>query len=1031
MKNLKKVILKAAALAIAILPMMTSCYDDSSIWDKFDDIEHRLDSLENSLNEQFQALNSLIDGKTTITSCETNKDGSYAITLSNGVKFTALHEGADCSSLVSVIDVKGIKCWATYDANGNLIALTDDANEPIPVINDYRANVEVLVEDGIYYLVIDGKKYMTGYDTEDIVQVFSSCTPLKDASGNIYAMTFTFGEGLKVTVAVDGYNGIIFKLPGIQGSNTVVSEYFISYEDTQSLLVTMSGVVDYVMQIPDGWRVEERLDTYNEDIYIDITAPSAEAIKAGAAVISGHLKVVSVLHGGKAAVSKVSLSADPFKVFDISGSKAVIEPYEGVQKFVYGLTKLEEYDEASLLQTVSSLLKSSGDAPKGFGIAEDAVSVLHSETLGSKLENTSYVFWAIPAMYSEGEDGGFYVKEGMFHTHEITGVSVEISNPVEYLYDADITVGISGADMIYAGTSLKSDRLIEDIVYQINNGIIEPFPAQELYEGPASEFPTKEANRYVDFLPANDYVTWVVAVEDGKTTYTANDVYYKEFRTKNIVPGSSLTATLGEPAVTRSEIEVSIEAEGADLICYAFLPKTDGERISTLDNDTKAEFILDRDDCVYVKGSEATAYIEKVKPNTTMWLYALPVSKDGKHGEVSNIKATTEKMEYNDLTISVNATEIGANNAVFQIDVTGGEATEFIYWIGKRIDPFWANESYLGGTKNNAQQYMALYPEDENIAKCMSKYGPVSDEGTLSVDNLTMNTEYIIMVLAKDASGLYSKGGYKMITTLSANLGNIVRTGSEQWNAAKEQVNIDWIESMFKKSGNSNMFSDYALNFSCPSDYTAYVICGNKDYYEDPQFFTAIEDVMIDIEKYASRRYDSPIITYDSNGELMSEPDWYDNNGKKNPGTLMNVCEFNVHGVPGRGFVTYFASTHDEGNCPAWEAGSCPNYTRAQKMIEERCSLEYWKEKFRSMGITNEESLTKNAQAYLEAYKPYYEGKEPILFVNTGEPLVISCHEATGPNDAGEVEDDVIVMLKDAAGNYFEPMYFQVPNLFK
>ena len=67
----------------------------------------------------------------------------------------------------------------------------------------------------------------------------------------------------------------------------------------------------------------------------------------------------------------------------------------------------------------------------------------------------------------------------------------------------------------------------------------------------------------------------------------------------------------------------------------------------------------------------------------------------------------------------------------------------------------------------------------------------------------------------------------------------------------------------------------------------------------------------------------------------------------------------------------------------------------------------------------------------VEAYKPYYEGKEPILFVNTGEPLVISCHEATGPNDAGEVEDDVIVMLKDAAGNYFEPMYFQVPNLFK
>ena len=175
MKNLTKNLFKVLVLAIAVMPMLTSCFDADPIWDKLDKIEHRLDSLENSLNSQFQALNAIIDGKTTVTSCEQNADGSYDITLSNGTKFTVLANGTNCSALVSVISVNGVKCWATYDSNGKLVALTDNAGQPVPVVNEYKAQVEVVTEDGKFYIVIDGQKYMTGYDTEDMVQVFSSC----------------------------------------------------------------------------------------------------------------------------------------------------------------------------------------------------------------------------------------------------------------------------------------------------------------------------------------------------------------------------------------------------------------------------------------------------------------------------------------------------------------------------------------------------------------------------------------------------------------------------------------------------------------------------------------------------------------------------------------------------------------------------------------------------------------------------------------------------------------------------------------
>jgi hypothetical protein len=327
---------------------------------------------------------------------------------------------------------------------------------------------------------------------------------------------------------------------------------------------------------------------------------------------------------------------------------------------------------------------------------------------------------------------------------------------------------------------------------------------------------------------------------------------------------------------------------------------------------------------------------------------------------------------------------------------------------------------------------MACYPEDENIVKCMSRYGAIAQDGTLLVDDLNMNTNYVFMVLAKDESGLYSKGGYKMVTTLSADLGTIVRTGTDTWNAGKESIKIDWIPEDFEKAENSNMPSAYAFNFSCPSDLTAYVVCSTKEYYDDPEYFLTVEDAMVDIEKFAMRKYDSSIVTFDADGNMTQEPDWIDDAGVTHGGFLLNICDFYVHGVPSRGFVTYFAAgSHGEDNCIGWEKGECTHYTRALQMISERCSLDYWKWYFREhRNVKNEEYVERNAKAYLEAYSAYYKDAKPYIFENDGKAIKVIQREATGPDDTGYIIDDVIVMLKDKAGNYYEPMYFPVPNHF-
>ena len=51
--------------------------------------------------------------------------------------------------------------------------------------------------------------------------------------------------------------------------------------------------------------------------------------------------------------------------------------------------------------------------------------------------------------------------------------------------------------------------------------------------------------------------------------------------------------------------------------------------------------------------------------------------------------------------------------------------------------------------------------------------------------------------------------------------------------------------------------------------------------------------------------------------------------------------------------------------------------------------------------------------------------------MNDGSALRITNREATGYDKEGNVVDVVTVMLKDTEGNYYDPMYFQVPDLFK
>ena len=1046
MKNWTKLFFKAALSLMIAVPVFTSCYSDDALWDKIGDLEEKIDSLANNLNDQASALNSLMKDGTKIASCTKNSDGSYTIELSNGTKFTVMPEGTDFSSLVSCKLVDGKYCWATYDANGNLVPLTDNSGNPIPV----NMSISVKVVDGAYCLVVNGKEYVTGYDAEEVVQVFSSCTPLTDASGQVYAVKFTLGEGWEVTVAVDGYRGVLFKQSSL--NTKILTDYFIDYGQSQTLLMDTQGVIDYVMQIPDGWRVSEKIDELTGELYVTITAPTEETVALGAAVAGGDLKVVSVVEGGKAAVTRLSLSTDPFKTYNVTALKAVIDVYSGVQKYLYGISQLADFNKEQILEKVSAYLTSGADLPTGGHESDQAINLSHEDIYPDLTEDGSYVFWAVPALFREADgetEGGFYVREDMFRSQSLSPVSVKLEVSDVTLLDANLKLSVVGTTKFYGAVVPKTDKVLEDIVSQVNIGVYEPLTDNSLfkYEGPVSEFPDSEFP--MAFEPATTYVVWAIPVEAGKTEFTIADVVYTEFSTKEVQPGGSLEVTVGEAEVTKSSIAQKVTCEDAAMIYYAYLDNTTGTRYSkdNISNETKWKYLTQAATFQTVRGSSVDAVIDELMPQTTMWLFAAAVGNDGLYGNVKCVSAATQSVTFNSLSVALTVTDITSSEATVNVAVTGGDPTGYIYWIGRKSDEFWV--STCGSDKDKAGKFMAANPDADAVVKVMKKYGDIDENGLLKLNDLMIAKEYVVLVLAQDASGNYSKVGYKSFTTEAISLGpDYAPEGSNKWNTAKTWIedNIVWNESSFKAAaGQGQGFASYSFDIKIPEGLTAYISC----------FATAaayngggLVDIMVELEQECSSKTSVGKYVVDSEtGEEPRHPDWYDDKGRLIQGSQVNVYEMYAHGNPNEGMVTYFAAdAHDDTHCISWNGTSCTNYDEQMASISKLTSLDYWREYIVDFGnyaymgdpdhqysrtLKDPEKIEQIATRYWELYCKYYAGMTPHIYINNGEALHVTNRQAGGLDEEGNVLDVVTVMLKDVNGNYYDPMYFPVPNYFK
>ena len=850
---------KVLMLAVLATPFVVSCYDDSEMREKLDILADKVSTIEEKLNSELLALHNMLNGKILISDVSKNvSTGVTTVTLTNGSTLELLPK-TDLKSLVTYTNIGGECFWAYIDENGAKQEFKTADGELVPVLTD---TPEVIVEDGDYYIVLAGMRYPLGGNS-----VFSDYEVITDEiTGEVYAVTFTFGEDMKFSVTVDGACGFKFVIERGFGNPVIVDDYYVGYGQTASVKVDMRGVEDYVLQMPDGWRVKERTDVYTGEKYFDITAPSYAKVESNDAEADGYLKAVVVLQGGKATTSKIYLSTEPFVEFSSAYGKLNVSLYTGLERYFYGVCPADQFNEEEVFATVESLLEAY-DYPAGYAQAsEDLKNMSVAEVFGAEpVYGEEYVFWAIPLQYFASDDDAYYfLLENTFEYNVFKSTEVTFEISAVSVVDATINFTAKGVSSYYVGLVTAEDYFLDDVLHSLNNGFETPITDTPSYEGSVFGFADVEAEA------DTDYVVWFAEAHEEGYVYTKSDLIVCPFSTLPITAGGSVNVQAGEAECGALEIEVPLTAAKAGSVYYAFLKTATANQYK--DDESRAKYLFDNGICVTEEAAVAKlSDFPSISPkvSTKYVLLAVAVDATGKYGAVYSQEYSTTTIPFNEIQVEVREVKNAPGDVQLAISAEG--ASEYLYWMGRTDDNFFKSGNFLGADAAKAEVYMFLNSTRSEFRTAMETYPIVN--GVLSTDKLELGVEYALVILTKDASGTFSHAALYRFIALAKNLGTIVLKSDSKWTSLVNEVKVDWIQELFE-AGTGNMLGRYGFNLTVPAGYTAYVVPGSIYYYDYALTGTSIGEQIVTIMDEADHLCEADMIV-DHTKEFPYDSEFY------------------------------------------------------------------------------------------------------------------------------------------------------------
>lgn len=247
-----------------------SCYNDDDLWDKVNDLDGRVGTLETTvknMNTEITTLRSLVDalnqGKV-ITDTEQTEEG-YTLTFSDGNKVSIKNgtNGTDAPVIGVKADEDGVYYW-TITTNGTTEWLLD-------------AEHKLRVSGATPVMGVDSEGYWT-VDTGEGAQRINGTDgkPVK-AEGkdgdSFFKSVVDDTENDVVIITLADEKNTSFMLPKTASSVMKVTdmgsvEYF-TFNQTKSFELQLTNVVDFIVHAPEGWTVKMN---YSK---LSITAPAS------------------------------------------------------------------------------------------------------------------------------------------------------------------------------------------------------------------------------------------------------------------------------------------------------------------------------------------------------------------------------------------------------------------------------------------------------------------------------------------------------------------------------------------------------------------------------------------------------------------------------------------------------------------------------------------------------------------------------------------------------------------------------------
>lgn len=749
-----------------------SCYDDSALNSKVEELDKRLTEVEQKLNDDVAALTSLVSrvdslaAKVAAVKVETSKDGVTTLTLSDGTELTVSANG-----VITIVEEDGVQYWGVVEEDGTVKNLGVEVGHKELVFTVDAETSELLLNGaGTGVFVPTDAAYILG--------------DIKEGDATV---TLTIGDAEFEFMLADSSASLVLG----------ATKFFLHYEGTRAVELVAEGIAEYyVMSKPDGWRA-----FMLDETTLWVIAPTYKQLAAEAAEEEGEILVHGTTAEGKCKVAKIEVTTGPGLTLELrkGGEVFITNSYAAEEYNMWGdymgfnftnffvgfATDVASFKEdpttyLSTYETYYAFPNSDPNAmfynnynmefkPYEAGVYEKDeltanIAELYAWMTYEELPyGSTHIFW-ICAADDEGMPDPRTVEYVEYSHFKVNAEVTKVTHA-----DATVTLDLAGADKYYVGLTdawfEANGMTLEFYMEQSSpwsylvNGYAEYIEDMSVVDG---EHTINLSEIYAKQLAfGTKYYFWVIPYVEG-TVYndyaSQFEPYVFEVTTKDITAGGTYEVTFSNLVSKWDSVSADVAlSEGTGAVYYDWF--------------TEEEYLAFESDADLVKalfGSFESPLTENEtltkgyrNPGETWYLATVSVGTDGAYGTPAVQKLQTLTIPHDDaISVELESLTLADKKYTAVLKVTG--ATKVVgYNLTDNAD---SRDYNISTIENNIAKSLGIYISYQWV-------DVVDGKATVTFNESTSKKDYFVWGYNVTAEGeLNALQAKPLIFNLAANL---------------------------------------------------------------------------------------------------------------------------------------------------------------------------------------------------------------------------------------------------------------------